>query len=84
VATDALSFGVIGERCTDHAAFGVNRFSSLQPSTCESIIRDMLSKIAIRGLTACILLLTLAATNALAHHSFAPHFDASKTGTIRR
>src|SRR5262249_22255128 len=46
----------------------------------------MPSKIAIRGLTACILLLTLAATNALAHHSFAPHFDASKklniSGTV--
>ena len=29
------------------AAFGVNCFSSLQQSICESIIRDMLSKIAI-------------------------------------
>src|SRR5262249_15924650 len=47
----------------------------------------MLSKIAIRGLTACILLLTFAATIALAHHSFAPHFDASKklniSGTVK-
>ena len=48
----------------------------------------MLFKIAIRGLTVCILLLTLAATNALlAHHSFAPHFDASKklniSGTVK-
>src|SRR5262249_61072463 len=47
----------------------------------------MLSKIALRGLTACILLLTLAATKGLAHHSFAPHFDASKklniSGTVK-
>jgi hypothetical protein len=28
-----------------------------------------------------ILLVALAATNALAHHSFAPHFDASKKST---
>ena len=36
--------------------------------------------------TVCTLLLTFAATNALAHHSFAPHFDASKklniSGTV--
>src|SRR5262245_65563295 len=47
----------------------------------------MLSKIAIRGLTACLLLLALSATNALAHHSFAPHFDANKkvniSGTVK-
>src|SRR6476619_5656214 len=37
--------------------------------------------------TVCTLLLTFAATNALAHHSFAPHFDASKklniSGTVK-
>src|SRR5262245_17706246 len=47
----------------------------------------MISKIVIRVLTACILFLTLAATNGLAHHSFAPHFDAGKklniSGTVK-
>src|ERR1044072_5453737 len=47
----------------------------------------MLSKIAIRRLSAGVLLVTLAATNASAHHSFAPHFDASKkvniSGTVK-
>jgi hypothetical protein len=47
----------------------------------------MLSRIAIRGLIVSIVLVTLAVTNASAHHSFAPHFDASKkvniSGTVK-
>src|SRR5438034_3595475 len=48
----------------------------------------MLSRIAVRRLNVGILLVTFAATNALAHHSFAPHFDAGKklniSGTVRQ
>src|SRR5215468_6896498 len=47
----------------------------------------MLSKIAIRELTAGFVFVTFAAINASAHHSFAPHFDASKklniSGTVK-
>src|SRR6476660_9774546 len=46
----------------------------------------MLSRIALCGSTACIALV-LIASNATAHHSFAPHFDASKkvdiSGTVK-
>src|SRR5437868_2287244 len=47
----------------------------------------MLSKITLRGSTAGIIGVMLAASNATAHHSFAPHFDASKrvniSGTVK-
>ena len=47
----------------------------------------MLSRIALCGSTACIVLVLLAASNATAHHSFAPHFDGSKkvdiSGTVK-
>jgi hypothetical protein len=46
----------------------------------------MIPKIAHRGLATCILGM-LAAANAAAHHSFAPHFDAAKkvniSGTVK-
>src|SRR4030095_6740966 len=46
----------------------------------------MFLKMAFRGSATCIVLL-LAASNAAAHHSFAPHFDASKkvniSGTVK-
>jgi hypothetical protein len=44
--------------------------------------RFMLSRNAICGSTASIVLLMLAASNATAHHSFAPHFDRSKKADI--
>jgi len=47
----------------------------------------MLSRNAIHSLAAFIVLTTLGATSARAHHSFAPHFDASKklniSGTVK-
>lgn len=39
----------------------------------------MLSKLALRGSAAVIVGVMLAASNAAAHHSFAPHFDRSRT-----
>ena len=38
----------------------------------------MLSRIPLCGATASMTVVILAASNATAHHSFAPHFDASK------
>src|SRR5262245_38149530 len=47
----------------------------------------MRSKIMLHVLTAGVLLVLLAVTSASAHHSFAPHFDASKkvniSGTVK-
>src|SRR5262244_487992 len=47
----------------------------------------MLSRIALRGSAAGIVSVLLAASNAAAHHSFAPHFDRSRTvdisGTVK-
>jgi len=42
----------------------------------------MLSRIALRGSTAGIVGVMLAASNATAHHSFAPHFDRSRSVNI--
>jgi Family of unknown function (DUF6152) len=42
----------------------------------------MLSRIALRGSTLGIVSLLLVASNAIAHHSFAPHFDRSRTVNI--
>jgi hypothetical protein len=42
----------------------------------------MLSSLALRGSAAGIVVVMLAATNATAHHSFAPHFDRSRTLNI--
>jgi hypothetical protein len=47
----------------------------------------MLSRIALRGSAAAIVSVMLAASNAAAHHSFAPHFDRTRTlnisGTVK-
>src|SRR5215467_10717116 len=47
----------------------------------------MLSKFALRGWAAVIVSVLLAASNAAAHHSFAPHFDRTRTlnisGTVK-
>src|SRR5262245_57804963 len=47
----------------------------------------MLSANALRGSTSSIVAVILAASNATAHHSFAPHFDRSRTlnisGTVK-
>src|SRR5262245_18859574 len=47
----------------------------------------MFSRSAHRGLFTCIVLVMLIASNATAHHSFAPHFDGSKkvniAGTVK-
>src|SRR6516164_10715624 len=42
----------------------------------------MLSRIALRGLAAGIVSVVLGASKASAHHSFAPHFDRSRTVNI--
>lgn len=42
----------------------------------------MHSKIVRCGLTACVTVTLLAASNATAHHSFAPHFDSTRKVTI--
>src|SRR5215831_11339773 len=42
----------------------------------------MLSRLAFRGSASGIVVIMLAATNATAHHSFAPHFDRSRTLSI--
>jgi hypothetical protein len=42
----------------------------------------MLSRLALRGSTAGIVGVMLAASNATAHHSFAPHFDRSRSVNI--
>ena len=47
----------------------------------------MVSRTALRGCAACIVLGMLAASHTTAHHSFAPHFDANKkvniSGTVK-
>jgi hypothetical protein len=47
----------------------------------------MLSRIAHRGMTMAIMIVMLAASNAIAHHSFAPHFDTRRrvdiSGTVK-
>lgn len=47
----------------------------------------MLSRIALRGLVVSLTVFMFAATNATAHHSFAPHFDVNKrvsiSGTVK-
>src|SRR5207249_10740175 len=47
----------------------------------------MLSRVALRGSTAGIVGVMLAASNVTAHHSFAPHFDRSRSvdisGTVK-